>query len=54
MTLRCNICSQEIEEKDLEAHLNLQQHKENKERLAKRIEKGLDVSIVGKWLESVK
>ena len=54
MALRCNICSQEIEEKDLGAHLESQQHADNRAKLGKKIEGGLGVSIVGKWLESTR
>lgn len=52
LTLRCNICSQEIDEKELESHLNTLQHKDNKTRLGEKIDKGSDASVVKVWLSS--
>lgn len=53
MTLRCNICAQNVDEKDVEAHIETQQHIENKARLASIENKGSDLSVAKVWLESV-
>ncbi len=52
MTLRCNICSQDIDEKEVESHVNTLQHKENKARLGRIKETGSGASVVKVWLES--
>lgn len=54
MGLRCNICAQEIEEKDLEVHLSGRQHAENKERLGRKITTGSDLSVVMVWKDEDK
>ncbi len=52
MTLRCNICSQNIEENEVEIHINTQQHKESKAKIDKIGNKGSDASVVKVWLAS--
>ena len=50
MTLRCNICSQNVDEKDVESHIDTQQHKESKSRLGSAHRGGSGPSIVRAWL----
>ncbi|MFZ1076581.1 MAG: hypothetical protein WAN47_04020 [Nitrosotalea sp.] len=52
LNLRCNICSQEIDEKEVESHVNMQQHKENKLKISKPNESGSDISVVKMWYNS--
>ncbi|MDE1828749.1 MAG: hypothetical protein KGI25_00345 [Thaumarchaeota archaeon] len=52
MALRCNICSQNVDESEVESHINSAQHKESKTRLAKIENKGSDSSVVKVWLSS--
>ncbi|MGI0101589.1 MAG: hypothetical protein ACREA7_03215 [Nitrosotalea sp.] len=52
MNLRCNICSQEIDENEMEAHVNTQQHKENRLKISKPNENGSDTSVVKMWHNS--
>ncbi|MDE1826275.1 MAG: hypothetical protein KGH83_01625 [Thaumarchaeota archaeon] len=52
MSLRCNICSQEIDEKEMENHVNTQQHKDNKLKISKPNESGSDISVVKMWYSS--
>ena len=53
MALRCNICSLEIGEDEVESHVATQKHLENKERLAKAKDAGSDESVVRAWKESL-
>lgn len=53
MAPRCNICSQDVDEKQLESHVDSVQHKENKAKLSKKIEKGSDLSVVKVWQSSL-
>ncbi|MDE1766929.1 MAG: hypothetical protein KGI27_11775 [Thaumarchaeota archaeon] len=52
MSIRCNICLQDIDEKETESHVNTPQHIENKAKIAKRSEKGSDASVVKVWQSS--
>ncbi|MDE1726423.1 MAG: hypothetical protein KGH89_04075 [Thaumarchaeota archaeon] len=52
MNLRCNICSEEIEEKEMENHVNTQQHKDNKSKISKINENSSDISVVKMWRDS--
>ncbi len=54
MSIRCNVCSLEIDEKDVEVHINTQQHKDNKVKISKKIERGSDLSVVKVWQNSNK
>ncbi len=53
MALRCNICSVELEEKDVENHIASSSHKENRERLAKAKDTGSDASVAKAWMGSL-
>jgi hypothetical protein len=53
MGQRCNICSQEVDDVQVDSHLNSPHHKENKVKLSKKIEKGSDWSIVKVWQNSL-
>jgi len=50
--VRCNICSQDIDEKEVDSHINTPQHKENKERLGKIKTTGSNTSVVKVWQDS--
>ncbi|MGI0046959.1 MAG: hypothetical protein ACREBB_07210 [Nitrosotalea sp.] len=52
MAIRCNICALEIDEKELEGHLDTPQHKENKSKISKTSEQGSDASVVKTWYRS--
>ncbi len=54
MSIRCNVCLLEIDEKDVEAHVNSQQHRDNKVKISKKIEHGSDLSVVKVWQNSNK
>ncbi len=54
MSIRCNVCALEIDEKDVEVHVNSQQHKDNKAKISKKIERGSDLSVVKVWQNSNK
>jgi hypothetical protein len=54
MTLHCNICSQEIDEKEIENHINTMQHKKNKSNISKTNERDSGNSVVKKWQDSLK
>ncbi len=54
MNVRCNVCSLEIDEKDVQTHVNTSQHKDNKAKISKKIERGSDLSVVNVWLDSIK
>ncbi|HVZ62926.1 MAG TPA: hypothetical protein VG896_04570 [Candidatus Nitrosotalea sp.] len=51
MNLLCNICSTEIDENEVESHINTPQHIENKSKIATS-GKGLDKSVASMWLKS--
>lgn len=53
MTLRCNICSQNVEEAQVEDHVNSQQHKDSKARLGKIENKGSGLSVAKVWAQSL-
>lgn len=53
MAPRCNICSQDVDEKQVESHVDSTQHKENKAKLSKKIESGSDLSVVKVWQSSL-
>ncbi len=54
MSFRCNICSLEIDEKDVENHITTPKHMENKTMISKKIERGSDLSVVKVWQNSIK
>jgi hypothetical protein len=54
MNLYCNICSQEIDEKEMESHVNTRQHNENKSKISKTNERGSANSVVKMWQNSLK
>jgi hypothetical protein len=53
LNLRCNICSQEIDEKEIENHVKTEQHKENKSKISGSNGKGSDNSVVKMWQSSL-
>ncbi|MDE1831853.1 MAG: hypothetical protein KGI02_05715 [Thaumarchaeota archaeon] len=52
MSLLCNICVTEINEKEVESHINTPAHLENKSKISTS-EKGLDRSVATIWLKSL-
>lgn len=53
MSLRCNICSIDIDEKDVEIHITTPKHLENKSKISTN-GKGLDKSVTNMWHSSLK
>lgn len=53
MNLRCNICSQDMDEKDVNNHVISKQHQENKSKIAATNSKGSDNSVVKMWQKSL-
>jgi len=53
LNLRCNICSQDIDEKEIENHVKTQQHKKEKTKISGTNGKGIDNSVVKMWLKSL-
>jgi len=51
MSLHCNICVTEINENDVESHINSPAHLENKSKIS-TTGKGLDKSVASMWLKS--
>ena len=49
MNLRCNICSQDIDEKEVENHIASKQHQENKTKIPSLHSNGSDNSVVKMW-----
>ncbi len=52
LTVRCNICSIGIEEKEVESHISSQQHMNNKLKISIN-EKGSDKSVAKLWYDSL-
>lgn len=52
MSLLCNICVIEINENEVESHINTQGHLENKSKISTS-GKGLDKSVATIWLKSL-
>ena len=55
MSIRCNICSLDLDEKDIEAHLKDRQHQSNKKSIldSKGKENTNGESLIKIWLESL-
>ncbi len=55
MDARCNICSLDLDEKDIEAHLKDMQHQSNKKSMldSKNMENTAGESVIKMWLESL-
>jgi hypothetical protein len=53
MSLRCNVCSINIDEKDVDSHINTPKHLENKSKISTN-GKGLDKSVANLWHNSLK
>lgn len=55
MSIRCNICSLDLDEKDIEAHLKDMQHQSNKKSMSdsKNMENTAGESVIKMWLESL-
>ncbi|CUR51317.1 protein of unknown function [Nitrosotalea devaniterrae] len=51
MSILCNICSAEINETEVESHINTPQHMENKSKISPS-GKGLNTSVAAMWLKS--
>jgi len=52
LSLRCNICSIEIDEKEVESHIITKQHIENKSKISTN-GKGLGKSVSSMWHKSL-
>lgn len=52
MGLRCNICSREINENEVEIHIETSEHKDNKSKISTD-GKGSDKSVASMWLKSI-
>ncbi len=52
MSLHCNICVTEINENEVESHINTPEHLENKSKISTS-GKGLDKSVATIWLKSL-
>ncbi|WP_165776433.1 hypothetical protein [Candidatus Nitrosotalea bavarica] len=52
MNLRCNVCSIEIDEKEVDSHIGTPQHLENKSKISTN-GKGLDKSVTDMWYKSL-
>jgi len=53
LNFRCNICSQDIDEKEVENHASSKQHQENKSKIPGTNAKGSDNSVISVWLKSL-
>ena len=53
MSLRCNVCSINIDENDVEFHISTPKHLENKSKISTN-GKGLDKSVANLWYNSLK
>jgi len=51
LNVRCNICSTEIDETEVESHITAQNHLENKSKISTN-SKGSDKSVAVMWLKS--
>ncbi|MDE1844719.1 MAG: hypothetical protein KGI10_05245 [Thaumarchaeota archaeon] len=51
MNVRCNICSIEIDESEVESHITTPKHLENKSKISTN-SNGLDKSVAAMWLKS--
>jgi hypothetical protein len=51
LNVRCNICSIEIDETEVESHIAVQNHLENKSKISTN-SKGSDKSVAAMWLKS--
>jgi hypothetical protein len=53
LILRCNMCSMDIDEKEVEFHITSQHHLENKSKTSTN-DKGLDKSVANMWYNSLR
>jgi len=55
LNFHCNICTVDVDEKKIEAHLNSKEHQLNKRRILDTKEKGEEnpKGVVQIWLESL-
>jgi len=51
LSVRCNICSIEIDETEVESHIVTQKHLENKSKISTN-SKGSDKSVASMWRKS--
>jgi len=51
LSVRCNICSIEIDETEVESHIATQKHLENKSKISTN-SKGSDKSVASMWRKS--
>jgi hypothetical protein len=52
MTIRCNVCSIEIDEKDVDSHTSSTQHIDAKSKISTN-GKGLEKSVIDMWYNSL-
>jgi len=52
LNLRCNVCSIDIDEKEVDSHIGKSQHLENKSKISIN-GKGLDKSVASMWHKSL-
>ncbi len=52
MTVRCNICNVDIDEKEVETHVKSRQHEQSKSGISSS-NNGLDTSVVKTWYNSL-
>ena len=53
VSIRCNVCSINIDEKDVDSHISTSKHLENKSKISTN-GKGLDKSVSNMWHNSLK
>ena len=53
LNLRCNICSHEIDEKEIDDHVKTKLHTENKSKASRSDSKGSSNSVVKMWQDSL-
>ncbi len=52
MTVRCNICNVDIDEKEVDGHIKSVQHEQNKTKISSS-SSGLEISVVKTWRNSL-
>jgi len=52
LNIRCNVCSIEIDEKEVDSHIGTPKHLENKSKISTD-GKGLDKSVTNMWHNSL-
>ena len=52
MTVRCNICNIDIDEKNVDEHIKFGQHEQNKTKISSS-SAGLEISVIKTWRNSL-